>query len=194
MTPRTSHDDSKKMRTHPFVVAVVSAALGAGCFVASAAATSATLEVSGNGLSDVHLGTAETRTVTVLTRMFGHPNSKLSSTPGLRLCDVSATIGWSSMGVYFNHNRLVGLSFGPGHSPSVVTVAGLKLGDTLARARDLYAKELSTSTSQGGAWFVSTPVGRIDGFLKPSTGRAPTPSAKIWTIDVGVVGCPAESP
>jgi hypothetical protein len=96
--------------------------------------------------------------------------------------------------VYFNHDRLVGFSFGPGHSPSVETAAGLKLGDTLARARALYAKRLSTSTGQGGAWFVSTPAGRIDGLLNPSTGRAPTPSAKIWTIDVGVVGCPAESP
>jgi hypothetical protein len=194
MTPRTPHDDSKKMRTHPLVVAVVSAALGAGCFVSSAAATPAALVVSGNGLSGLHLGTAESTTVTVLTRILGHPSVKLSATPGLRLCGVAATIGWSSMGAYFNHSRLVGLSFGPRHSPSVETVAGLSLGDTLGRARALYAKKLTTSTSQGGAWFASTPVGRIDGFLNPGTAGTPAPSAMIWTIEVGVVGCPAESP
>jgi hypothetical protein len=193
MTSQTSRDDRKKMRTRSFVVAIV-AVLSAESFVVSASGTPATLAVGGNGLSEVHLETGESTTVTILTRMLGRPSAKLSSTPGLRLCGVSATIGWSSMGVYFNHNRLVGLSFGPGHSPKVETAAGLKLGDTLGRARTLYAQELTTSTSQGGAWFVSTRVGQVDGFLNHSTGRTHTSSAKIWTIDVGVVGCPAESP
>jgi len=101
---------------------------------------------------------------------------------------------WHALTTYFNHGRLVGLSLGPGAKPNGRTPAGLELGDTLARARALYGTTLRTSTEQGGAWFVKTRDGRLDGFLDPSTGRTPGPSARILTIDVGDVGCPAMSP
>lgn len=182
------------MRTRPFVLAITAASLFGGALVASATAATTTWTISGIGLSSLRLGTSESATVATLTHALGHPSAPLTSTPALRLCGVSATIGWESADVYFNHNRLVGLSFGPGHTPSVQTTAGLKLGDRLRRARALYGRRLTTSLNQGGAWFVSTPLGRIDGFLNPSTGTTPTPSARIWTIDVGVVGCPAQSP
>ena len=180
------------MRTRPLIVVV--ALLLASNVAASTAHASTTLIVSGNGINDVHLRASESATVATLTRVLGRPSTKLAATPVLTLCGVSATIRWSSMDLFFNHQRLVGISFGPGHSPNVRTAAGLRLGNTLGRARSLYGRKLTTSTSQGGAWFVATPVGRIEGFLNPSTARTPTSSARIWTIDVGVVGCPALSP
>lgn len=182
------------MRTRSFVLVSATASLIAGSLLASAAAASTPLNLDGRGLSILHLGASETRSVTTLTRVLGRPSAPFTATPALRLCGVSATVAWTSMNVFFNHNRLVGMSFGPGHSPSIQTAAGLKLGDPLSRARTLYGKGLTTSPSQGGVWFVTTSAGRIGGFLNPSTAAPPASTAKIWTIDVGVVGCPAESP
>ena len=107
---------------------------------------------------------------------------------------MAATASWHAMTAYFDHGRVVGFSFGPGHDPLVRTATGLTLGDTLSRARALYGKRLTDSNAQGGVWFAATTTGRIDGFLTPSTGRTPTGADRIETIDVGVVGCPAMSP
>jgi hypothetical protein len=159
-----------------------------------AGATSPTLTVAGNGLNFARLGSGESAAIATITRAIGRPTTHLSADPGLENCGVSATATWHSMIAFFNHNRLVGLSFGPGHVPTVRTPAGLRLGDTLSQARIIYPKKLTTSGSQAGTWFAATPSGRIDGFLNPSTARAPQPSARIETIEVGVVGCPAMSP
>ena len=99
-----------------------------------------------------------------------------------------------SKGAYFNHHRLVGFEFGPGDVPAVRTAAGLKLGDPLSRARLIYAHKLTTSGVNGGAWFAATATGRIDGFLTWNGAYGPSPTSKIFTIDVGDVGCPAMSP
>lgn len=148
----------------------------------------------GNGLAMLHLGTHQPSAVTTLDRLFGRPRSRVTATPDLRNCGVDAQGTWRSMNAYFFHERLVGLSFGPGRTSSVRTEAGLGLGDTLARARALYGRRLTTSGNNGGSWFVATPVGRIDGFLNPSGANALRPSATILTMDVGSVGCPALSP
>jgi hypothetical protein len=175
------------------IVVVVAALIGAGN-ATMVGATSPTLTVAGNGLSMAHLGTGESAAVATLTRDIGRPTTQLSADPGLENCGVSATATWHSMIAFFNHNRLVGLSFGPGHVPMVKTAAGLRLGDTLSRARVIYPRKLTTSGSQAGTWFAATPSGRIDGFLNPGSALAPQPNARIETIEVGVVGCPAMSP
>jgi hypothetical protein len=161
---------------------------------APALAATTPLVVSGNGLSIVHLGASESTAVTILTRTLGAPSTKLTATTGLANCGVTASAGWHAMTAYFDHGKVVGFSFGPAHAPSVRTSAGLTLGSTLTRARQIYGKHLTTSNAQGGVWFATTSSGRIDGFLIPSTGRAPTGASRINTIDVGVVGCPAMSP
>lgn len=159
-------------------------------------ATSATvsLVVSARGLTVAHLGTREAAAETTFNELLGRPSIPLTSTPGLSNCGLDAMSSWHGFSAYFDHGRLVGLSLGPGRTPSGATSRGLELGATLAHARALYGASLRTSTEQGGAWFVTTSTGRIDGFLNPSTGRAAKPSARILTIDVGVVGCPAMSP
>lgn len=148
----------------------------------------------GDGLATLRLGARQPSAITALDRLFGRPTTRITATPDLRNCGVNAQGTWRSMSAYFFHGRLVGLSFGPGRTPSVRTDVGLRLGETLARARTLYGTRLTTSGNNGGSWFVSTPVGRIDGFLNPSGASALRPAATILTMDVGSVGCPAMSP
>jgi hypothetical protein len=159
-----------------------------------ASAGTPSLRLTGRGLEIAPLGISESAAIASLTRAVGAGRISVVAAPGLRNCGVDATASWYSMTAFFDHHRFVGVAFGPGLIPDVATVAGLRVGDTLARARILYPGRLTTSGSQAGTWFAHTPTGRIDGFLNPSTARAPKPSAHIETIEVGVVGCPAMSP
>jgi hypothetical protein len=152
------------------------------------------LVISAHGANVAHLGEGELVAVKVLQDFLGPPTAALVSTPGIRNCGVDAMASWHSLIAYFDHDRLVGLSLGPGTIPVGRTSAGLQLGNTLARARSLYGTALRTSNVQGGAWFVRTSDGRIDGFVEPSDARSPGSTSRILTIDVGDVGCPAMSP
>ena len=152
------------------------------------------LVLNGQGLTIAHLGDRQSRVETRLLHVLGKPTMPLTSTPQLHNCGVSAMASWHSFSLYFNHERLVGVSLGPGSKPAGQTSSGLKLGNTLRHARALYGNALHTSASQGGSWSVATRNGPLDGFLIPSTGSVAGPSSRIQTIDVGVVGCPAMSP
>ena len=158
------------------------------------AASTARLVINGNGLNVVRLGTSESIAVKKLSILLGAPTTQLSPTPMLRNCGVNSMAKWHAFSLYFDHSRLVGMSLGPGNEPLGRTSVGLEVGSTLRRAKALYGKSLRVSTNQGGAWFVRTTSGHLNGFLSPSSGRSPTPDAKILTIDVGNVGCPAMSP
>ncbi len=158
------------------------------------AAAPRTLVLNANGLSAVHLGVSESAAYKDLSRLLGRPTVPTTQTPALELCGVSAMTSWHSFSAYFNHQRLVGLSLGPGKQPNGMTSRGLHLGDTLARARLLYGTALRTSGNNGGAWFATSRTGRLDGFLSPSGARGQGSHSRILTIDVGVVGCPAMSP
>jgi hypothetical protein len=180
---------------HRWLATVTVVAALALCPPATSGADSGpALVLAGNGTSIAHLGVRETTAVASLEHVLGEPSMALAPTPGIENCGVDAMAIWHALIAYFNDDRLVGLSLGPGTKPAGRTSGGLVLGDTLARARAIYGTSLRTSTEQGGAWFVKTGEGRLDGFLKPSSGRTPGPSSRILTIDVGDVGCPAMSP
>jgi hypothetical protein len=181
-----------RVRLISLSAAVLLASLGLETSATSASAVS--LVVSARGLSAAHLGAREAAAELTFKQLLGPPSTPLNSTPGLSNCGLDAMSSWHGFSAYFDHGRLVGLSLGPNRTPLARTSNGLELGDTLGHARALYGASLRTSTQQGGTWFATTSTGRIDGFLNPSTGRAPKPSARILTIDVGVVGCPAMSP
>ena len=159
-----------------------------------AAATRRPLILDATGLSSLHLATNQSVAFKQTVRLLGKPTTPLTTTPSLALCGVGAMASWRAFSLYFNHHKLVGLSLGPGKVPTGETSRGLHLGDTLKRARSLYGTSLTTSGNGGGAWFVATNKGRLDGFLSPSTAATPRPQSRILTIDVGVVGCPAMSP
>lgn len=172
---------------------VVSSAVLGSCAPLVAASTTQ-LVINGDGLNVVRLRTPESTAVKKISALLGAPTTPLSPTPMLRKCGVNSIAKWHAFSLYFNHSRLVGLSLGPGREPLGRTSVGLEVGNTLRRARALYGKSLRVSTNQGGAWFVMTTSGHLNGFLSPSSGRSPTPDAKVLTIDVGNVGCPAMSP
>ncbi len=161
--------------------------------VPGASAAPATVVLSGDAVSGVRLGEPQGRALTRLDQLLGRPTGRLATTAVLENCGVDATASWRSLSAYFDHERLVGVALGPGSRPRGETAQGLRPGDTLARARTIYGRRLTTSTAQGGVWMVRTSTGRLDGFLLPN-GPRPTARSRILTIDVGVVGCPALSP
>lgn len=187
----TSPIEKSLRRSNVATLVLVTVALGNLYGVAGA--SSKTLVVSVNGLTSAPLGTRESAAMARLTNLFGEPTAPLEATRGLRNCGVDASASWHALSVYFDHAKLVGVALGPGKSPMAVTSRGLRLGDSLRRAEGLYGNALRTSTNQGGAWFVTTSNGTLDGFLYPSNGH-PTSNSSIMTIDAGVVGCPAMSP
>ena len=177
------------------VWSLASVAVAASLLVPAPRAGEAPADVvlSGHAVAGVGLGQPEGSTLHRLEKLLGRPTRRLAPTPVLENCGVDATTSWRSLIVYFFDERLVGAALGPGGVPRGETAQGLRPGDTLARARAIYGRRLSTSTVQDGVWRVRTNSGRIDGFLLVH-GPRPNNRSQIATIDIGVVGCPALSP
>ena len=110
--------------------------------------------------------------------------------------------GEPALTVYFGRSAFAGYQFGalntmspPRNPPGgwvLATARGLRVGDTLARGRQLYGRSSATSTAQGGSWAVRVRGELIKGYASgvPGHGR----QILIATIDAGDVGCPAVSP
>lgn len=182
------------MRKHSVVLAMLTVSSLVGTGLQGPTSAAPILVLNGQGLNVAHLGDRESAVTTTFRQMLGKPTVPITSTPQLHNCGVSAMTSWHAFSLYFNHERLVGVSLGPGTKPVGHTSAGLRLGETLRRAHALYGNSLHTSTSQGGSWSATTSNGPLDGFLVSSSGSVAGPSSRIQTIDVGVVGCPAMSP
>jgi hypothetical protein len=134
--------------------------------------------LSGRGIGPARLGTRFGPTLVAVGNLLGVFGDR---TPG-RGCGVD---GGEHMldrnDLFFGHGRFVGYEYS-GHF--LTTTAGLRIGDTIARARQLYGAAFKTSAAQGGSWSAAG----LRGYLTaPLTGR-------IATIDAGNVGCPALSP
>jgi hypothetical protein len=134
--------------------------------------------LSGRGIAPARLGTRVGPTLVAvgnLLGVFGH------RTPG-RGCGVDAGEHMlDHIDLFFGHGRFVGYEYS-GHF--LKTTAGLRVGDTVARASQLYGAAFKTSAAQGGSWSAAG----LRGYLTaPRSGR-------IATIDAGNVGCPALSP
>ena len=107
--------------------------------------------------------------------------------------------------VYFRRSKFAGYQYGeygtltaprlPAQGLALATTRGLRIGDTLARGRDLYGRAFAISAAQGGTWGVRTAGGVIVGYAwgTPKHG-AVSPRSVVATIDAGDVGCPALSP
>ena len=134
--------------------------------------------LSAGGIGPARLGTRFGPTLEAvgsLLGVFGH------RTPG-RGCGVDTgeqMIDHNDL--FFGHGRFVGYEYS-GHF--LATTAGLRVGDTVARARQIYGAAFKTSAAQGGSWSAAG----LRGYLTtPRNGR-------ISTIDAGNVGCAALSP
>jgi len=111
------------------------------------------------------------------------------------ICRIDHVIQWPGLIAFFEHNRFVGYAYGPSSTaagePILAATKGLRVGNTFARAWQLYGRLFQTSPAQGGSWVVRTPQGRVYGY---ATGPPIAPHNRIASIDAGYVGCPAVTP
>jgi hypothetical protein len=110
-------------------------------------------------------------------------------------CHIDHTTGWPGLIIFFQSRRFVGYTFEtpkhPGHEPTLATLKGLRVGNTLARGRELYGPAFHWSPEQGGSWSVGTVDGRLIGF---ASGLPIGSRSTVFTIEAGDVGCPAMTP
>ncbi len=174
------------------VLAVSSTGLGA---IASASGSPSRppLVLTARAVDGVALGRPEPTAVRALRALLG-PRGRLTRDATNADCGYDAIATWPAMTAFFFHGRFVGYAYGPDRTrpvPGAVATGSLRLGETTAQLRHLYGRRLRLSGEQGGAYFVATPAGRIDGFLTDEIQR---PGARVASIDAGDVGCPAMSP
>jgi hypothetical protein len=152
----------------------------------------------GNGIGTAYFGQPESAAISSLEQVLGSL-ADAAPTPANE-CTIDAFLRWPTMTAYFDRQLFVGYSTGsldggPGYRdiPNATTAAGLRIGDTLGRARRLYRRDLRTSVAQGGSWFATTPTGTLAGILTNEVDER-TPAPRIADITAGSVGCPAASP
>lgn len=150
----------------------------------------------GNGIGNAAFGQPETTAIANLRKVLGSP-----TTPAPRRttnCTVDSYIKFLGLTADFNKGRFVGYSTGSllGMNRQILnseTTRGLRIGDALAKAKQIYGANLRTSFAQGGSWFASTPSGTIAGITTVPINRT-NPPPIISYISAGSVGCPAVSP
>jgi hypothetical protein len=153
----------------------------------------------GNGLGAAAFGQPAPVAFAALRQILGAPNSA-KPVDLVGNCTIDSAMEWRAMTAYFFHGAFVGYATGSllggsaNAGPSDVTTAsGLRIGDPLTRAAELYGASLRTSYAQGGSWFVVTPTGTLAGYLT-SEVNSTRPAPRIADITAGSVGCPAASP
>ena len=155
----------------------------------------------GNGIGSAVFGQPETTAISKLEKVLGPPTT---ATPRPTTnCTVDAYLQFPGIVIYFDRKTFVGYNTGPANTGSantengeilnVITTKGLKIGDTLAQAKQIYGSSLRTSAAQGGSWFASTSTGTLSGLTTDELYRT-NPPPKIADISAGSVGCPAVSP
>ena len=124
--------------------------------------------------------------------------SPTKSTPEPGNCTVDDAEQWANVTAYFDAGAFVGYSTLAANGEllpagNLATAQGLGIGDTLTQAQKIYGAALTTSFAQGGSWSVSTPDGKLDGYLNGVPDQV-TPAPTIMSIEAGSVGCPAATP
>ena len=154
----------------------------------------------GNGFGAADFGQPAPTAMAALQAALGAPKS--SRPVDLKgNCTIDSAMEWPTMTAYFFHGAFVGyatgsLVGGPGINDiphDVATAAGLRVGDRLTRAAQLYGGALRTSYAQGGSWIAATSTGRLAGYLT-SELHSTNPAPRIADITAGSLGCPAASP
>lgn len=153
------------------------------------------VRLAGNAVGSVRFGTAQAAAIDDLARVFG----SLSTTTlkAIDWCGLTAQSARADVLFNFERSKFVGYEIGNGSGetsaqPNVATSAGLRLGDTIAQAKEIYGRQFMTSAAKGGSWKVKTPTGEILGLLvnPPMAGS----SDKIEMIGAGDFGCAAMGP
>ena len=102
--------------------------------------TGSPVRLSGDAVGGVRLGTSQARAIGELATMFGHLKTTKLKANGW--CGLTAQSTRRDVLFNFGRGRLVGYELGDAYGktagqPNVVTVAGLRLGDTIAQAEKI---------------------------------------------------------
>jgi hypothetical protein len=162
-----------------------------------------------NGIASVKFGASAAvvrAEIDTLLRQPGGPYARGGSCGldhRIQWWDDRAATGLSLLTTYFRRSRFVGYEYGDYETqpraapagPTLATTRGLRIGDTPARATELYGGAFTTSAAQGGSWSLRTAGGSIDGYLSGVPGHGGAGGQiVVATIDAGDVGCSALSP
>lgn len=154
------------------------------------------LVLAGNGVAGVRFGQSQASAVNGLDRILDSPVKGPIDMAGN--CNVDTAEQWSTLTAYFDKGAFVGYGTWAANGEAVPpgnfeTAMGLRVGDSVMRAAQIYGSSFQTSLAQGGSWSVSTPQGKLIGYLSAEPNEA-GPSPTILTIAAGSVGCPAVTP
>ena len=194
------------------VVALAGPVAVAGTFYATPAEASASpsparvIVLWGDGIAGLlgqgtlvgaHFGWTEPTAVRGLDSALGAPKTP-SPVKESGHCDVDGVMEWPALTAYFDSGHFVGYSTlspagGPLSTAGVATLDGLRVGNTIAEARQIYGRDLHLSSAQGGSWSAKTANGTVDGYLTAEVGQK-SASPRISSIEAGAVGCPAGTP
>jgi hypothetical protein len=152
--------------------------------------------LTGNGVASVSFGLSLLVASNELNAVLGNQIKAPIDMSGN--CKIDTPLQWATLTAYFDQGAFVGYVTGAANGEAVPprslkTAMGLRLGDTIMQAEQLYGSAFRTSFTQGGSWSVSTPQGRLIGNLTAVPGQ-PGPTPTISTIAAGSVGCPAATP
>ena len=152
--------------------------------------------LQGNGIGNALFGQPEATAIANLEKVLGPPNT--ASPRPTTNCTVDAYIQFLGLTADFNQGRFVGYSTGSlvGINHQILnseTAKGLRIGDTLAQAKQIYGPKLKTSFAQGGSWFATTASGTLAGLTTVEVNWT-SPAPRIADISAGSVGCAAVSP
>lgn len=167
-----------------------SSALGAA---SSTAVAGSPIVLAGNGVATVYFGQVQSAAESGLNRILGGLVAQTRDMTGS--CNIDAVDGWQTLTAYFHKGVFVGYATN-GRSRTLgnfQTAMGLRLGDAITQARQLYGSAFQTSQAQGGSWAVTTPRGELIGNLNAEPNQS-EPMPTITSIDAGDVGCPAVTP
>jgi hypothetical protein len=151
----------------------------------------------GNGIGSVHFDDTQSSAIAALSDVLGNgPTKSMNDEQGS--CQVDFAAQWANISAYFYKGIFEGYSTSsingePLPDGNLVTAQGLRVGDTLAQAQQLYGSELTTSFAQGGSWTAITSSGKLEGFLSEEPDQTAS-SPTILSIEAGTVGCPAMTP
>jgi hypothetical protein len=152
--------------------------------------------LAGDGAAGVRFGESTSSAIAGLDEAVGKPSKGPINESGN--CNIDAAEQWPSLTGFFDRGEFAGYSTLAANGErltqgSMETAMGLRVGDTIARARQIYGSVFRTSLAQGGSWSVTTPDGKIIGYLSGEPNQ-PGPSPTITSIEAGSVGCPAATP
>lgn len=150
----------------------------------------------GNGIGNAVFGQPESAAIANLEKVLGPPTTAEPTISNN--CTVDAFLQFPGIATYFDHKKFVGYATGSANGENseilnVISTKGLKIGDTLAQAQQLYGPALTTSIAQGGSWFVKTSTGNLSGYLSAEANQSST-IPRIVDITSGSIGCAAATP